>query len=69
MTYGKRQIARGALTVTRTERFTEIETTQGVLVVDCEVSSIAKGVPVYRNGWDKVRVGGLGSRTFDRRRV
>lgn len=52
-----------------TERFTEVETTQGVLVVDGEVGTIAKGVPVYRNGLGKVRIGGLYSRSFDMRRI
>ncbi|MGY6257303.1 hypothetical protein ACXIVK_27980 [Paraburkholderia caledonica] len=61
-------VAKGGL-LSSTERFTEIETTNGVLVVNGEVGTIAKGVPVYRNGWDKVRLGGLHSRTFDLRRV
>ncbi|CAB3754909.1 hypothetical protein [Paraburkholderia humisilvae] len=61
-------VAKGGL-LSSTERFTEIETTDGVLIVSGEVGSIAKGVPVYRNGWDKVRIGGLHSRTFDIRHV
>jgi hypothetical protein len=52
-----------------TERFTEVETTKGVLVVDGEVGTIAKGVPVYRNALGKVRIGGLHSRTFEMRRI
>jgi len=59
-------VAKGGL-LSSTERFTEIETTEGVVIVNGEVGSIAKGVPVYRNGWNKVRVGGLHSRTFDLR--
>jgi hypothetical protein len=59
-------VAKGGL-LSSTERFTEIETTQGVLIVDGEVGTIAKGIPVYRNGWGKVRVGGLSTRTFDLR--
>jgi hypothetical protein len=56
-------VAKGGL-LSSTERFTEIETTEGVLIVGGEVGSIAKGIPVYRNGWGKVRVGGLHTRTF-----
>ncbi|MFP3637591.1 hypothetical protein [Paraburkholderia sp. SIMBA_054] len=59
-------VAKGGL-FSSTERFTEIETTEGVLVVNGEVGTIAKGIPVYRNGWGKVRVGGLSTRTFDLR--
>lgn len=41
-----------------TERFTEIETTAGVLVVNGEVGSVSKGIPVYRNGYHRVLLGG-----------
>ncbi len=61
-------VAKGGF-LSNTERFTEVETALGVLVVDGEVGTIAKGVPVYRNGLGKVRVGGLRSRTFDIRRI
>lgn len=48
--------------------FTELETTQGMLIVDDLVGSISKGLAVYVNQDGQVRIGGLYSRTFALRR-
>lgn len=48
--------------------FTELETTQGLLIVDDLVGSISKGLAVYVNQDGQVRIGGLYSRTFALRR-
>jgi hypothetical protein len=52
-----------------TERFTEVETTEGVFVVEGEVGTVSKGVAVSKNGDDEIRIGGLHSRTFPLRSV
>jgi len=49
-------VAKGGL-LSSDERFTEIETSERVLVVTGEVGSVNKGVPVFVNGFGVVRVG------------
>ncbi len=63
----RNHVAKGGA-LSSTERFTEIETTTGVFVVEGEVGSMAKGLAVYKNGMGQLRVGGLHSRTFELRR-
>jgi hypothetical protein len=48
--------------------FTELETTEGVLIVDDLVGAISNGLAVYVNQDGQVRIGGLYSRTFALRR-
>ncbi|MGF6996900.1 hypothetical protein [Paraburkholderia sp. GAS32] len=50
------------------ERFTEVETTTGVFVVDGEVGTVSKGLAVSKND-DQLRIGGLHSRTYPLRSV
>lgn len=52
-----------------TERFTEVETTEGVFVVEGEVGTVSKGIAVSKNGEGELRIGGLHSRTFPLRSV
>ena len=50
--------------LSETERFTEIETTMAIFVVNGEVDSMAKGLGVYVNDRGQLRVGDQRSRTF-----
>jgi hypothetical protein len=52
-----------------TERFTEVETTEGVFVVDGEVGTVSKGLAVSKNGFGEIRIGGLHGRTYTLRSV
>lgn len=45
--------------------YTELETTQGALLVDDLVGPISRGLAVYVNQKGQVRIGGLYSRTFE----
>lgn len=45
-------------------RFTEIETSDAVFVVEGEVGSVSKGVPVYTNALGQLRIGSVGSRSY-----
>jgi hypothetical protein len=60
------RVASGLLS---TERFTEVETTEGVFIVEGEVGTVSKGVAVSKNGNDEIRIGGLHRRTFPLRSV
>lgn len=51
------------------ERFTEVETTEGVFVVEGEVGTVSKGLAVSMNAYKQLRIGGLHSRTFPLRSV
>ncbi|WP_156173986.1 hypothetical protein [Cupriavidus basilensis] len=59
-------VANGLLS---SERFTEVETTEGVFVVDGEVGTVSKGVAVSKNGYDKLRIGGPHGRTYSLRAI
>ncbi len=59
-------VAHGLLSA---ERFTEVETTEGVFVVEGEVGTVSKGLAVSKKGYDEVRIGGLHSRTYPLRSV
>jgi hypothetical protein len=59
----RNHVEKGGL-LSSTERFTEIETTLAVFVVEGEVRSATKGVMVYRNGRNQLRIGDEDGRTF-----